>query len=48
MEFLSKQYEYKEFCKEINMARKQFKPRVNICRHEDGSLLTYSMVQSPC
>ena len=38
MELPSKQYGCKKFYKEINMARKQFKPRVNICRHEGGSL----------
>jgi len=40
MELLRKQHECKKFYKEINMARKQFKPRVNICRHEDGSLIS--------
>ena len=40
MELLRKQCECKKIYKEINMARKQFKPRVNICRHEDGSLIS--------
>jgi len=40
MEMLWKQHECRKFYKEINMARKQFKPRVNICRNEDGSLLS--------
>ena len=39
MEFLRKQYECRKFCKAINMARKQFKPRVHMCRNEDGSLI---------
>ena len=37
MELLRLKHEYRKFCKEINMARKQFKPRVCICRKEDGS-----------
>jgi len=40
MEMLRKQHECRKFYKEINMARKQFKPRVNICRNEDGSFLS--------
>jgi len=40
MELPSKQYGCKKFYKEINMARKQFKPRVNICRHEGRSLIS--------
>jgi len=40
MELLVKQHECKKFYKEINMARMQFKPRVNICRNEDGSLIS--------
>ena len=40
MELLWKQYDCRKFYKEINMARKQFKPRVNMCRNEDGSLIS--------
>jgi len=39
MEFLRKQYDCRKVYKEINMAGKQFKPRVHICRNEDGSLI---------
>ena len=35
-----KTHEFRTFCKEINMARKQFKPRVHICRNEDRSLIS--------
>jgi len=37
MELLWQQHECRKFYKEMNIAGKQFKPRVNICRHEDGS-----------
>jgi len=40
MELLKKQHECRKFYKEINVARKQFKPRVNICRKEEGSLIS--------
>jgi hypothetical protein len=40
VELLQQQHECRKFYKEINMARKQFKPRVNICRNEDGSLIS--------
>jgi cell division protein FtsL len=39
MELLRKQHDCRKFYKEINMARKQFKPRVPIWRNEDGSLI---------
>ena len=39
-ELQRKQHECKKFYKEINMSRKQFMPRVNICRNEDGSLIS--------
>jgi len=38
MELLRKQHECKKFYEAINMARKQFKPRVHTCRNDDGSL----------
>jgi len=38
MELLRKQHEWRKFYEKINMARKQFKPRVHICRDDDGSL----------
>jgi hypothetical protein len=38
MELLRKQHECRKLYRKINMARKKFKPRVNICRNEDGSL----------
>ena len=37
---LRKQHERRKFYKAINIARKQFKPRVHICRNEDGSLIS--------
>jgi arylamine N-acetyltransferase len=42
MELLRKQHECRKFYKEINMARKQVKPRVNMCtsRNEEGSLIS--------
>jgi len=40
MELLRKQHECRKFYKEINMARKQVKPRVNIHRNEEGSLIS--------
>jgi hypothetical protein len=40
MELLWKQHECRKFYIEINMARMQFKPRVNICGNEDGSLMS--------
>ena len=40
MELLRKQHECRKFYKEINMARKQFKPRVHIYRNNDGSLIS--------
>jgi hypothetical protein len=42
MELLRKQHECRKFYKEINMARKQVKPRVNICTsgNEEGSLIS--------
>ena len=40
MELLRKQHECRKFYKEINIARKQFKPRVSICRNRDGSLIS--------
>jgi hypothetical protein len=39
MELLRKQHYCRKFYNEINMARKQFKPGVHICRNEDGSLI---------
>jgi len=38
MELLRKQHECRKFYKKINIAGKKFKPRVNICRNEGGSL----------
>jgi hypothetical protein len=38
MELLRKQHECRKFYKKINMARKKFKSRVNICRNEGGSV----------
>jgi len=40
VELLRKQHEWRKRYKEINIARKQFKPRVNICWNEDGSLIS--------
>jgi len=40
MELLRKQHDCRKFYKEINMLRKQFKPRVHICRNENGSLIS--------
>jgi len=40
MELLRKQHECRKFYKEINITRKQFKPRVNTRRKEDGSLIS--------
>jgi hypothetical protein len=40
MDLLRQKHECRKFCKEINIARKQFKPRVYICRKEDGSLIS--------
>ena len=40
MELLRKQHECRKFYKEINMARKQVKPRVNIHRNQEGSLIS--------
>jgi len=40
MELLRKQHECRKFYKEINMARKQVKPRVNIQRNEEGLLIS--------
>jgi len=40
MELMQKQHDCRKFYKEINVARKQFKPRVHICRNEDGSLIS--------
>jgi hypothetical protein len=40
MELLRKQHECRKFYKEINTARKQVKPRVNISRNEEGSLIS--------
>jgi len=37
MQLLWQQHECRKFYKEINIARKQFKSRVNICRNEDAS-----------
>ena len=37
---LRRQHECRKFYKEINMARKQFEPRVHICRNENGSLIS--------
>jgi hypothetical protein len=39
MELLRQQLECRKFYKEINIPRKQFKPRVNICMNENGSLI---------
>jgi len=39
-ELQRKQHECSKFYKEINMAKKQFMSRVNICRNEDGSLIS--------
>jgi len=38
MELLRKHHECRKFYKKIDMARKKFKPRVNICKNGDGSL----------
>jgi hypothetical protein len=38
VKLLRKQHECRKFCKVINMARKQFKPRVIMCRSEGGLL----------
>ena len=40
MELLRKQHDCRKFYKEINLARKQFKPRVHICRDENRSLVS--------
>jgi len=40
MELQRKQHDCRKFYKEINMARKQFKPRVHIWRNKDGSLIS--------
>jgi len=37
MELMRKQHDCRKFYKEINMTRKQSKPRFHICRNEDGS-----------
>ena len=37
MEFLRLKHDCRNFCKEINVARKQLKPRVRVCRNEDVS-----------
>ena len=39
-EILREQNCSREFFKEININRKPFKPRVNLCRHEDGSIIS--------
>jgi len=36
MELLWQKHECRKFYKEINIARKHFKPRVNIRKNEDG------------
>ena len=38
MELLKKQHECRKLYKKINLARKKFKPRVNICKNGDGLL----------
>jgi hypothetical protein len=40
MELLQQQHDCRKFYKEINVARKQFKPKGNICKNEDGSLIS--------
>jgi len=40
MELLRRQHECRKFYKEINMARKQFVPKIHICRNENGSLIS--------
>jgi len=40
MELMRKQHDCRKFYKEINMTRKQSKPRFHICRNEDGSLIS--------
>ena len=40
IKLLRKQHECRKFYKKINIAGKQFKPRVNICKKEDGSLIS--------
>ena len=40
MELLRRQHERRKFYKEINMAIKQFKPRIHICRNKNGSLIS--------
>ena len=40
IEMMRKQHDCTKFYKEINRARKQFKPRVHIFRNEDGSLIS--------
>jgi len=37
---MMRKHDCRKFYKEINMARKQFKPRVHIFRNEDGSLIS--------
>ena len=37
---LLREHECRKFYKGINMDRKQFKPRVHICRNKDGSLIS--------
>ena len=39
MDLLILKHECRIFCKEINMAKKQFKPSFHIRRNEDGSLI---------
>jgi len=40
MELLRKQHECRKFYKTINRTKKQFKPRVHICKNEDRSLIS--------
>ena len=40
MQLLRKQHEFRTYYEEINMARKQFKLRVNMFRNENGSLIS--------
>jgi len=40
LELRRKEHECSKFYKEMNMARKQFMPRVTIYMNEDGSLIS--------
>jgi len=40
VQLLRKQHEFRTFYEEIYIARKQFRPRVNMFRNEDGPLIS--------